>query len=664
MIRFLLLLIFSPKFKSRAHGTDTTNITRQLQNEYPLLIQCSMNETILHVNNSILFDFDVIEVTPNKTKIKVEMLIHDRNEYDYAMTHPDLEKCNVDVSKTNQYHDDAIQAISNSKTFMSTESTSFEKISPGYSCFRSINGMYQTIQYLKETYSKENIIQVETIGKSYLKSIDENNGDDLTIVKISNFNATNKDDNIEKSDIMIISGIHAREYAPPELSMRYIEYIVQNYQTNADIATILNTTTLHFLLYSNPDGRRIAEEQPMLYVRKNRNTKYENDCSRGSYGIDLNRNFPFMWGGLGASSRPCSETFRGPSSMSEPETQAIVNYASKIFPPNQGSPKKVRRRHRFKPYPLTNSGIFLDIHSFGQLNMYPWSYENRNTPNANSYIAVSTKMSYFNDHKNAGPMTQAYLYEAAGDTTDFMYGALGALSFTLEVGNKFYERCTFFRSKYAPKNIDALLYISKLSVRPYALAFGPDVVTIDHDVSTISTTTYLCISAIISDRAYATDQKTNLTYITGIQNVVEAFVIVDEYPYYYYDKTKNRDDYYTSYKMVQSGEKDEWNIVIPLSNLSDGKHVFHIYAIDSSGDVGPLSSRFFYICKDDTSECPPAVDSDAPKICKSIACSWNISRDTCLESSNLSRCGWDDNTKICVNVPRRRRGRNRKNINK
>ena len=319
MILHLLLSFLSIIIHSIAHGIDAINISRKLQDEYPLLIQCYINETIIHLNNSILFDFDVIEVISlNGTKIKVEMLLHDRNEYDSVMEHSDLEKCKIDVSKTNEYHDDAIQAASNtsSKTFMSTsntESISFETISQGYSCFRSMNGMHQTIQYLSETYSTENIIQIENIGKSYLKSVDDDNGDDLIIVKISNFNATSKniDDKIEKSDIMIVSGIHAREYSPPELSMRYIEYIIQNYKTNADISTILNTTTLHFLLYSNPDGRRIAEEQPMLYVRKNRNTNYENECSRGSYGIDLNRNFPFMWGGLGASSRPCSETFRG-----------------------------------------------------------------------------------------------------------------------------------------------------------------------------------------------------------------------------------------------------------------------------------------------------------------------------------------------------------------
>jgi hypothetical protein len=44
----------------------------------------------------------------------------------------------------------------------------------------------------------------------------------------------------------------------------------------------------------------------------------------------LNRNFDIYWGGRGASSSPWSETYRGPSAASEPETQAIQAYASKV----------------------------------------------------------------------------------------------------------------------------------------------------------------------------------------------------------------------------------------------------------------------------------------------------------------------------------------------
>merc|ERR1712151_809965 len=139
--------------------------------------------------------------------LKVEFLVHAREEYTNIMTN--FNKCTVDISKTYEYHQDAIQAMpsssTNKTTFMNTDTTKtistnekgYETISPSYNCFRSINGIYQTIQYLNKTYAESNIIQIEIIGQSYLKSINSNEndieggssigGDDLIIIKLSNF---------------------------------------------------------------------------------------------------------------------------------------------------------------------------------------------------------------------------------------------------------------------------------------------------------------------------------------------------------------------------------------------------------------------------------------------------------------------------------------------
>jgi len=43
-------------------------------------------------------------------------------------------------------------------------------------------------------------------------------------------------------------------------------------------------------------------------------------------GVDPNRNWGFRWGGEGASTSPCSETYRGPRPFSEPETAAIRDF--------------------------------------------------------------------------------------------------------------------------------------------------------------------------------------------------------------------------------------------------------------------------------------------------------------------------------------------------
>ena len=71
----------------------------------------------------------------------------------------------------------------------------------------------------------------------------------------------------------------------------------------------------------NPDGRKQAEAGS--YWRKN--TDRDDGCDDGTaypdyqyWGVDLNRNFEFAWGGPGASTLPCYENYRGPAAASEP----------------------------------------------------------------------------------------------------------------------------------------------------------------------------------------------------------------------------------------------------------------------------------------------------------------------------------------------------------
>ncbi len=59
--------------------------------------------------------------------------------------------------------------------------------------------------------------------------------------------------------------------------------------------------------------------------RKNRRNNGD-----GSYGVDINRNYPYMWGldDNGSSPTTSSETYRGPSAGSEPETQAYMDFVN------------------------------------------------------------------------------------------------------------------------------------------------------------------------------------------------------------------------------------------------------------------------------------------------------------------------------------------------
>src|SRR6185503_5024577 len=95
---------------------------------------------------------------------------------------------------------------------------------------------------------------------------------------------------------------------------------------------------LHVLFHTNPDGRKIAEDG---YLQRKSTDRTQGACSdpptvSNQYGVDLNRNSTFMWGGSGSSTAPCSQTYRGTAPGSAPEVDAVEDYMRSIFPDQRG----------------------------------------------------------------------------------------------------------------------------------------------------------------------------------------------------------------------------------------------------------------------------------------------------------------------------------------
>ena len=75
--------------------------------------------------------------------------------------------------------------------------------------------------------------------------------------------------------------------------------------------------------------------------------------------------------------------------------------------------------------------------------------------------------------------------------SDYAYGALGVATFTLELGEQFYEDCDLFEETILPTNLKALIYATKLAKKPFSLIQGPDItdlnITVDNGVMTLLT---------------------------------------------------------------------------------------------------------------------------------------------------------------------------------
>ncbi|QSZ35951.1 hypothetical protein DSL72_007073 [Monilinia vaccinii-corymbosi] len=139
--------------------------------------------------------------------------------------------------------------------------------------------------------------------------------------------------------VYLNGGIHARERGSSDGLLFFIgdllyanknglglKYGSKSY-TNSQVVTALSTGIV-FTPLSNPDGVAYDQSSNSCW-RKNRNPK---SGTGSSAGVDLNRNFDFLWDLTKfassvrsdvASSSPSSETFHGTAAFSEPETKSI-----------------------------------------------------------------------------------------------------------------------------------------------------------------------------------------------------------------------------------------------------------------------------------------------------------------------------------------------------
>jgi carboxypeptidase T len=325
---------------------------------------------------------------------------------------------------------------------------------PGFPCYRTVEETYNTATRLARLHP--DLATWTDIGDSWEK-VNPGGlaGYDIKVLKLTNHAIPGP-----KPKLIVNAAIHAREYTTAELVTRFGEYLLKNYGKDADATWILDNQEVHLVLQANPDGRKHAEQGQ--FWRKNTHSVSCGDPN--SWGIDLNRNYPYNWGCCGGSSGSgCSETYRGPAAASEPETMAVRNYVLAQLP-DYGNPQQ-------GPIPLDAAGMFMDIHSYSQLVLWPWGYTTQVAPNGTQLQTLGRKFAYFNNYL---PEQSIYLYVTDGTTIDFGYGELGVASYTIELGTDFFQQCSYFENVILPTNMSALIYAARVTRAPYMLPAGPE----------------------------------------------------------------------------------------------------------------------------------------------------------------------------------------------
>ena len=125
---------------------------------------------------------------------------------------------------------------------------------------------------------------------------------------------------------------HAREWIATEVTRRLMNDYVAKWRANdRSVRKLLQTTELWFMPVLNPDGYQYTFDTERLWRKNLRDNNGDGQISVGD-GVDPNRNFPSHWGydNEGSSPITSSETYRGPSAASEPETKAMVGLFGRI----------------------------------------------------------------------------------------------------------------------------------------------------------------------------------------------------------------------------------------------------------------------------------------------------------------------------------------------
>ncbi len=329
----------------------------------------------------------------------------------------------------------------------------------GLVCYRTVEETFAAMDALAA--SRPDLVEIIDIGPSWRLS-QGLSGYPLRVIRVTNEAIPGP-----KPKLFVMSSVHAREYTPAETMTRFVEGLIAGHGRDPDATWMLDHHEVHALLQANPDGRKIAETQwagTAAGQRKNANTTF---CAATRFGVDLNRNYPFGWnstGGSGSSGDPCADTFRGPLANSEPETNAVTTYVRSIFPDARGE-------NPGDPAPDDTPGIFIDMHSYSRLVLWPWGATNTTAPNGGPLQTLGRRLAWFNAYT---PQQSTGLYLTDGTTIDFAYGELGVAALTFELGVAFFESCGTFQSTVLPDNLKALAYALRVAREPYRLPAGPE----------------------------------------------------------------------------------------------------------------------------------------------------------------------------------------------
>ncbi|MDH7512320.1 MAG: M14 family metallopeptidase [Clostridiales bacterium] len=317
---------------------------------------------------------------------------------------------------------------------------------PQLSVLSSINGEYHSYKEIEADLDSlqaahPNLAKVYVIGRSLEKR-------NIYALKISDNVSLDE----EEAEVFFLGCHHAREWISVEVPYLLGKFLLENYDTNAEVRRLVNQSEVWIVPLVNPDGLEYTIHY-YRYWRKNRRLNAD-----GSYGVDLNRNYGYLWGydNKGSSPEPGSAVYRGTAAFSEPETRAVRDL-----------------------FLQKNFRAMITYHSYSQVILYPWGYTETPSGKDSLLRQIASQMSALMQPVNGRlyefGQASAKLYLTNGTTDDWTFGTAGIPSFTIELPpidqlwggffNPEVDIQTIFR-----ENLPAALYLIDWSIQNFGFS--------------------------------------------------------------------------------------------------------------------------------------------------------------------------------------------------
>lgn len=314
---------------------------------------------------------------------------------------------------------------------------------PADSAYHDYSEMVAELQQAASDHSA--IFSLFSIGTSY-------EGRTIWAGKISDNVATDENE----PEVLFTHHQHAREHLTVEQGLYTLKMLTDEYGTNQQITDLVNSREIWMVFDLNPDGGEydIATGSYRSW-RKNRQPN-----SGSSYvGTDLNRNWGYRWGCCGGSSgSPSSETYRGASAFSAPETQVVRNFVdSRVV----GGKQQIT--------------VAIDFHTYAELVLWPYGYTYTDVPadmtqdDHDVHVVMGQAMAGMNGYT---PEQASDLYITDGTIDDWLYGVHKIFNYTFEMyptsssGGGFYPPDEVIPAQTS-RNRTAILYLIQQADCPY-----------------------------------------------------------------------------------------------------------------------------------------------------------------------------------------------------